>query len=150
MKKETLKNIINFLEKEENKIPMDKGDLRWMIVFNEPISDEDLHIQGNLDLFGLKVESLPEGLYVGGDLDLENSKITSLPEGLYVGGDLNLKKCHELKSLPKGLKVEGDVIITESNLVNYTEYELKKMIQPGYIKGEVLEYEDPIDDDDEF
>lgn len=144
MEIKTLKKILDFLEEEDDKIPFDKGDLRWMLFFNEPISDDDLNIKGNLDLERLNITSLPEGLYVGGDLNLGYCKnLTLLLEGLYVGGDLFVDHCYNLKSLPKGLKVGGDLYISNSSIVNYSEEELRKMIEPGYIKGEVLDYEDP-------
>lgn len=43
---------------------------------------------GNLDLRGKPITTLPEGLSVGGDLDLSNTKITALPKSLKVGGDI--------------------------------------------------------------
>jgi len=46
--------------------------------------------EGNLDLSGTGITSLPEGLTVGGSLYLRGTGITSLPEGLTVGGGLDL------------------------------------------------------------
>ena len=77
-------------------------------------------------------------LYVSGKLDLSFTKITSLPEGLYVGKNLFLNNCYDLKSLPKGLKVGGGVNITDASLTKYTEEELRKMIEPGFIKGDII------------
>jgi hypothetical protein len=81
--------------------------------------------------------SLPKGLKVGGWLKLPNTKITSLPEDLEVGGSLNLRFCTELTSLPKGLKVGGDLYIRGAYLAKYTDEELREMIKPGFIKGEI-------------
>jgi hypothetical protein len=90
MKKETLKNIFKFLEEEgEHKAPF-----MWKWLTNEPLTEDDLHINGNLDLTFSKIESLPEGLNVSGDLNLtfcEN--ISSLPEGLIVRGNLIIEDC---------------------------------------------------------
>ena len=36
MEIETLKNILEFIEKEDNKKHKDKGTLRWKFMFNDP------------------------------------------------------------------------------------------------------------------
>ena len=122
MKKETLKKIFKFLEENgEHNAP-----LMWKLQNNIPITEDDLIVNGDLNLTktdieslpdGLKVEnnlslygckniqSLPEGLEVGGHLDLGYSNITSLPKGLKVGGSLSLFDCANITSLPEGLKV---------------------------------------------
>jgi hypothetical protein len=71
------------------------------------------------------------------NLDLSQTNITSLPDGLQVGGRLNLENCTNLKSLPKGLEVGGDLYILDTKLQKYTDDELREMIKPGYIKGEI-------------
>jgi hypothetical protein len=122
MEKETIKKIFTFLEEEENK---DKPFM-WKLMNNEPLTDEELFVEGDLDLtetdieslpdglnvedilslYGCKnIQSLPEGLEVGGHLDLGYSNITSLPKGLKVGGSLSLFDCANITSLPEGLKV---------------------------------------------
>jgi hypothetical protein len=87
---------------------------------------------------------LPERLKVYDDLDLYGcEKLESLPEGLEVNGTLYLNHCYKLKSLPKGLKVDGGLNITYTRLTKYSIDELKKMVEPGYIKGDILnEYPD--------
>ena len=72
-------------------------------------------VQGDLDLSGTKVTSLPEGLKVGGHLYLEGTKIKSLPEGLKVGGDLVLSGT-EIKSLPDGLEVGGHLYLARTKI----------------------------------
>lgn len=177
MKKETLIKLFDFFERKENK----KTPFLWKWVNNEPLTEEDLTIKGNLDLRNLKLTflpkslkvfgffllkdckeliSLPEGLKVVGTLALEScTKITSLPKGLEFGGSLSLKNCINFKflpenlevrgfltlwgcknieSLPKGLKVNGDLNIVESSLLKYTDDEIKKMIKPGFITGEIF------------
>jgi hypothetical protein len=69
-------------------------------------------------------------------MSLGSSKIESLPEGLEVGGDFNLMYT-ELNSLPKGLKVGGILYIYESPLKEYTDDELREMIKPGFIEGDI-------------
>jgi hypothetical protein len=119
----TIKNIFDFLEETENK----NKPFLWKIMNNEPFTDDELNIKGDLDLFeenityipeGLKVEdnlnlesckrlkSLPDNLYVGGELNLEGTNIKQIPKGLYVGGDFRLVAL-KIKSLPKDLKVDG-------------------------------------------
>jgi len=132
MKKDTLKNILDFLLEKEN---MDKP-FRWKLVNNEPLTEDDLHIKGDLDLTYSNIESLPEGLNVSGDLNLtfcEN--ISSLPEGLIVRRNLIVEDCSQLYSLPKGLKVGGTLYINTSPLGEYSEGELRNMVgDDGYLK----------------
>jgi hypothetical protein len=40
-----------------------------------------------------------------------------------------------ITSLPKGLEVGGYLYIYGTNLVKYTNEELREMIYPGFIKG---------------
>ena len=167
MEKETMKKIFDFLEKEENKMPQDKGSFKWKVIFNELTYDE-LNINGNLELSYTKVTSLPEGLRVKGWVNLMGClAIVSLPEGLEVGGDLILASCQYIFSLPKGLKVGGELHLDGSSLhslpkglevggylhINSTvlasksDDELREMIKPGFIKGEIIndEYDEGFD-----
>ena len=50
MEKEQLKRIFKFLEEKEKKSHKTKGTLLWKIVFNEPLTKEDLDIKGDLNL----------------------------------------------------------------------------------------------------
>ena len=153
MKKETLKRIFDFLEnKGEHKAPF-----MWKLINNEPLTKKDLNVKGDLDLSNSNITLLPEGLKVGGSLlldmtrflkslpkglkvfgylDLSYSGIKSLPEDLEVSGELNLTDT-ELTSLPKGLKVGGNLDTTYTPLTKYSDEELREMIQPGFIKGEI-------------
>jgi len=108
MKKETLKRIFEFLEaKEEHNAP-----LIWKHMNNIPLTEEDLNVKGDLNLYKSNITSLPEGLNVGRDLDIFGSKITSLPKGL---------KVH------RGLQIFG------TELKKYTDEELREMVKPGFI-----------------
>jgi hypothetical protein len=158
MDNSTINNILNFLVTNEGKKLPEKW-VQFKLENNIPLTKEELKVGGNLDLYGSKIESLPEELYVAGtlvlsncknltslpkrlkvgeDLHLDYTKIISLPEGLYVGGNLFLIMCENLKSLPKGLKVGVGLNITDSSLTKYTEEELRKMIEPGFIKGSII------------
>ena len=154
MEKETLKSIMRFLEKEDN-----KSSIKWKLLNKEPFTEEDLYVNGNLNLFGLKIKSLPEGLKVEGNLFLNDCKnLTSLPEGLKVGESLLLNNCTNLTLLPEGLQVGGYLDLQESSikslpegmevgenlyirktlLKNYSDEELREMIKPGFIGGKIL------------
>ena len=133
MEREQLKRIFDFLEKKEQQ----NSPLKWKLINNIPLTEEELNVKGNLDLYDTELTSLPKGLKVGGSLYLSDTKITSLPEGLKVGGSLYLSHS-KIESLPKGLKVGGNLYIRNSELKKYTDDELREMIQPGFIKGKIL------------
>ena len=153
MEKETLKNIFSFLEKNEKR----KTPFLWKWENNIPLTEDDLHIKGDLDLLHAHIESLPDNLYVGGDLNLMNSYVEELPEGLEVGGDLILVGTEieslpeglvvggglylrglKIQSLPKGLKVGKNLLIYDTPLANLSYTEILNMIEPdGYIMGEL-------------
>ena len=128
-----LKRIFDFLEeKGEHRTPF-----LWKLKNDIPLTEDDLIIKSGLDLSGTEIETLPEGLKVGGDLDLAYTFIEYLPEGLEVGGYLDLIES-SVEFLPKGLKVGRDLYIDETPLTKYTDEELREMIKPGFIKGEIL------------
>ena len=138
MKKETLKNIFNFLKKED-KI---NRPFKWMLLNNEPFTEEDLDVRGDLNFYYINPTSLPEGLKVRGNLFVEYCEnLTSLPEGLEVGIDLYLMETRNVTLLPKGLKVYGDLYITDTALEAYTDKQLREMIKPGFIKGKIYREE---------
>jgi hypothetical protein len=114
MEKETLKKILDFLEENDNK----RKPLMWKLKNNIPITEKD-------------------DLIVKGSLDLSSSNITSLPKGLEVKGGLSLYES-EITSLPEGLKVHGDLFIADTKLEAYTDEELKEMVKPGYVKGDII------------
>ena len=133
MEKETLKRIFNFLEeKGEHNAPF-----LWKFENDIPLTEGDLNVKGDLDLSHTEIESLPEGLKVGGWLDLAYTFIESLPEGLKVGGHLDLIET-DIKFLPKGLEVGRNLYIDDSPLIKYSDNQLREMIRPGFIDGEIF------------
>ena len=134
MKKEILKRIFKFLEEKEEHNP----PFMWKLKNDIPLTEEDLNIEGDLDLHSWKkLTSLPKGLKVGGSLSLVFADIESLPEGLKVGDNLYLQRS-KITSLPKGLEVKGELIIKNTALLEYTDKELRDMVKPGFIKGEII------------
>ena len=113
MKIEQLKRIFEFLEEKEGH----NAPVKWKLINNIPLIEEDLNVKG--------------------DLNLINSKITSLPEGLKVGGFLGLTACKGITSLPKGLQVGGGLFIRNTPLEDYSDEQLREMIKPGFIKGKI-------------
>jgi hypothetical protein len=148
MVKEALKRIFEFLEeKGEHKTPF-----LWKWENGEPLTEEELNIEGDLDLQDRKITSLPKGLKISGWLDLSRSKIKSLPEGLEIGDSLFLVRT-SITSLPKGLKVGGHLDVTESELPYYYKNDdhLRKSIEPGFIKGDIIsEYYIDYEDDNDY
>ena len=133
MKIEQLKRIFEFLEeKGEHKAPV-----KWKLINNIPLTEDDLNVKGDLDLFDSKIKSLPEGLKVSGTLDLSYSKIISLPKGMEVGGTLFLH-FSKITSLPEGLEVGNNLYIGKTPLTKYSDEELREMIKPGFIKGKIV------------
>ena len=62
MKKEIVKRIFDFLEEkgEHNK------PLKLKLIFNEPLTDDELNVEGSLNLNYSKITQLPKGLKVNG------------------------------------------------------------------------------------
>ena len=52
---------------------------------------DNLRVEGYLNLYGTPIQSLPDNLYVGGNLFLYGTQIQSLPNNLYVGGKFGVR-----------------------------------------------------------
>ena len=90
MEEKTIKNIFEFLEKEEKKrIPrrLDFLIKRLKLIDeleNHP-DDTQYRYRGILDLTNSSIKKLPNDLYVDGYLNLDDcKKLTKLPDKLYV------------------------------------------------------------------
>ncbi len=130
MESNTLKNIFNFLEKNDNR----NAPFIWKMMNKIPFTKEQLYVKGDLDLRGEDIEQLPAGLYVKRNLLLNATPIKKLPKGLRVGGDLHLQDCENLKSLPKDLKVRGNIWLGGTPLGRMPDEKILNMVKPdGYI-----------------
>jgi hypothetical protein len=156
MEIETLKKIIEFLEKEENR----QKPFAYKVKINYPFKEDELNVKGDLNLnqssieslpnglrvkghlwlFGSDIESLPEGLEVGGWMDVSHTYIKSLPDNLYVGGHLWFKYSN-IGEIPKNLYVGGELDIEETPLAKkYTDEEIRrnKNLNNGSFKGNII------------
>ena len=96
--------------------------------------------EGNLDLYGAKVDELPNNLTVGGWLDLRNTPIKELPDNLTVGGELNLVGT-QIEELPDNLTVGGWLDLVGTQIEELPDnLRVARMIYFGdgsYIKGDL-------------
>jgi hypothetical protein len=160
MEKETLKKILEFLEKEDNKKHKYRDTFMWKLKFDEPITEDELNfdgdlilndsaitslpeglrVQGDLSLFASAIKTLPEGLYVKGSLDVSHTYIESLPDNLYVGGDLWFKYSN-IGEIPKNLYAGGELDIEHTPLdKKYTDAEIRrnKNLNKGLFNGNII------------
>ena len=109
-------NLFKFLEKKKGT----KTPLRVKFLYApEEITDEDLNVEGDLDLAYTSITSIPDNLQVGGSLDLENTNI---------------------ETLPNNLKVERSLFLDNTPLAEeYTKEEIRKMVEDkgGYVKRDI-------------
>jgi hypothetical protein len=73
--------------------------------------------QGNLNLSGNPITSLPDNLTVNGNLNLNGTLITSLPNNLTVNGGLYLSET-PITKLPDNLTVSGDLYLTRTKITS--------------------------------
>ena len=130
-------NLFKFLEKKKGT----ETPLKFKLIYApEEVTDEDLNVEGDLDLPYTNITSLPDNLKVRGFLDLTNTKkITSLPDNLQVGGHI-FSNSSNLTSLPDNLSIGGDFWLQKTPLAGkYTKEEIRKMIEGkgGYVKGRI-------------
>jgi len=95
----------------------DKYTILGIVRKLEKLPPDQRVMNGNLDLSGSSITSLPQGLEVGGDLYLQQTRITSLPQGLKVGGALWLQHTR-ITSLPQGLVVGGALWLQQTRITS--------------------------------
>jgi hypothetical protein len=131
MEKETIKKIFDFLEDNEG-----KRSFLWKLLNNEPFTEDELNIKGDLELQGQDIQQLPDGIHVKNDLLLNSTPIKKLPKGLRVGDNLYIQYT-KITSLPEGLQVGGNLHVYNTTLAKLSDDELRKMVEPGFIKGKI-------------
>ena len=125
MEKEKLKRIFEFLEEKDNK----RTPLKWKLTNDfDSIDDKDLFYDDNFDLYGARIERLPDNFTVKGYLDLRLTKIKTLPDNLTIDGDLHLTAL-EIDSVPKNLKAHSMYAKYTTLSEKYSYKEIKDMIK---------------------
>ena len=120
MERETIKNILDFLNTKENKkLPKKWFDSVEKLKLIQELENHPDGIQykhrGSLDLNKSKITKLPNDLYVDGYLNLRYCQyLTELPNNLYVGGYFNLDGCKQITDLPNNLYIGGDLVLFSS------------------------------------
>ena len=96
--------------------------------FLEKKGNPPYSISGNLDLYGIPIESLGNLQSVGGNLDLMYTPIKSLGNLISVGGYLNLKNS-PIESLGNLQSVDGYLYLRGTPLSDmYTEKQIRQMV----------------------
>jgi hypothetical protein len=120
MKKEAIKNIFDFLEKKENKKHKNRDNFIWKLNFGDPLTKEDLIVDGDLDLTDSTLKSLPDNLEVKGRMITRFSKIEELPKGLKVDGSLELS--HSIiKNIPNDIKIGASLYLHNTKITSLPE-----------------------------
>ena len=130
-------NLFNFIS---SKKPEYMAPLKFKLLHDpESITNDDLIVKGNLNLYKTPITSLPDNLTVEGYIDLRYTKTTSLPDNLTVGGGINLYDT-PISSIPNNLIVGSDIYLANTPLSQkYSKDEILKMIQDkgGSVKGNI-------------
>lgn len=92
------------------------NDLLYKFINKIPLTQEELNVEGDLNLQYSENITLPDGLKINGDLILIKSDISSLPKALEVGGKIQIWINTNMTTLPEDLKVNGDLIISNTNI----------------------------------
>ena len=111
-------NINNLFKFIENQEPQYTAPLRYKLMYdNNAITADDLTVDGDLNLTGTPITSLPDNLTVHGNFILQNTQITSLPDNLTVHGLLSLYNT-PITSLPDNLTVNGDLDLDNTQITS--------------------------------
>jgi hypothetical protein len=147
MEKETLKNILDFIEANEGRDVPQKWKLIEiletypdgtkykhnddLVLTNSMITKlpNDLYVNGYLMVNRCKqLKELPNNLHVERVFACNKTSIEELPNNLYVGSDLHIQNT-QIKEIPNNLYVGGDFFINNTPLADkYTDDEIRKMI----------------------
>jgi hypothetical protein len=153
MNRNTIDNILNFLEEKEGKeIPeawLDSIEQLKLIKELETHPDGTQYIHNdNLVLINRNITKLPNDLYVDGDLNLWRCKqLTKLPDKLHVEGWLDIRECSQITELPDDLFVGGWLAFPYTNIseipnnlyVHYDLYVYDTPLSRKYSSDEIRE-----------
>jgi len=129
-------NIFKYLENKKGKqIP-----LKYKLINNLPLNENELTHNGNLYLFYSKIITLPNNLTVNRSLYLNNNKIITLPNNLTVNRHLDIS-ITEISELPDDLIVKGFLFCYDTPLAERIKNDSSLLTKYSkQIKGEI-EYE---------
>lgn len=118
-----LENLLRFIEKTEGrKIP-----LYYKLKKNqELITQDDLIVNGDLDLTGESFKMLPDNLVINGNFYISDTEIRTIPKNLTVNGILYIHGTY-ISTIPSDLKIEH--LDIESSNVESLPYNFNI---PGY------------------
>jgi hypothetical protein len=103
--------FFKFLQDKEGKPAPLKVKLLYPEIFGNP-TEEQLTIEGELDLSKTVIKELPQGLEVSEDLWLDGcTSLKKLPKGLTVGWDLWARNCTSLKELSQDIQIGGGIYL---------------------------------------
>ena len=146
MERQTIENILNFLEEKEGKeLPkkwFESIKLLKLVQKLENIPDGVQYTHnGNLNLISSTIKKLPDNLYVGNSLGLiDCTQLKKLPDNLHVGYHLYLNAV-DITELPNNLYVGGNLFINLTPLADkYTDEEIRDIVTStgGEIGGEIM------------
>jgi hypothetical protein len=129
----------------------------YKLIKGIPLTEDELNIEGILDLGYTNITSLPDNLKVEGSINLSYTDLRTLPENFKVNGYLNLRvtpisnlpdnlhvggwfgiESTNIDSIPNKLFVKTDLYVKDTPLSEkYSIYEIRKMIEDkgGFIGG---------------
>jgi Leucine-rich repeat (LRR) protein len=101
--------VLKRINKTETKNKMKPKEFIDSFVFDSPLPEGELIIQGNLNLQNCSIQKLPDNLTVLGYLSLNWTKLSVLPKGLKVMGYLYIKGT-QIESIPEDLICKVEII----------------------------------------
>ena len=109
----------------------------YKLIKGLPLTEDDLNVEGNLDLYMIDIPSLPDNLTVGGTLDLRRTNIKYLPNNLTVKDTLILSNNPYIKNFPNNLQVMGNLYLFNTNFSFYSDGRIRQMIEDkgGHVEG---------------
>ena len=114
--------------------------LEYKLLNGIELTEKDLHYEGDLDLYGLEISSLPNNFHVDGYLDIRKTNITELPDNLSVDSGLIINELY-ITSIPNNLYIGSDLYNRHTPLAEmYSDSEIARMIidKGGFVSGDII------------